>query len=241
LNVDLPFFLERYAPVTTGMAFVHQPIAKFWEKFQIRLEDLRKIWESPVGDYQVEKVNGGLVDFLEKIGPIKVPISKYGIISAGPEWTAWFDASPCPDRGQATYNAMIQEREVVVSVQSPHDPNGHPGSIGSTQFAHIDYQRSDRRVRQVIAHFESRWEFQTIGEPFLFEDLEAYKRKKIRDRLTPEMVAEYCRHFGLHIFDPNFYTGPGYIVTPYQPPNTKTTAYPIASNTSTVGRLTSGQ
>ena len=89
---------------------------------------------------------------------------------------------------------------------------------GSTQFNYYDGTRAEKVVsatgwhykvpgRSVLAHRESRWEFEEWGEPFPFEELEQYQARRIKDRLTPEMVERYCSHFGIDLFNPDFYSG----------------------------------
>jgi hypothetical protein len=46
---------------------------------------------------------------------------------------------------------------------------------------------------------DTRWEFHEKGEPFSFENLTQYGKRRIRDRLTPEMVREYCLALGWNI------------------------------------------
>ncbi len=42
----------------------------------------------------------------------------------------------------------------------------------------------------------NRWRFDTGGTPFAFEDMPAYDRRKLRDRLTPVMIESYLRKLG---------------------------------------------
>jgi hypothetical protein len=44
-----------------------------------------------------------------------------------------------------------------------------------------------------------RWVFDQVGEPFPFEDLEAYTRRRIRDRFTPAMMGDYLRGLGVDV------------------------------------------
>ena len=91
---------------------------------------------------------------------------------------------------------------------------------GSTQFLYKDYTRAEKVLsatgtdwcdqfprRYITAHHESRWEFVEQGEPLPFEEVEQYQARRIKDRLTPEMVERYCSHFGIDLFNPDFYSG----------------------------------
>ncbi|WP_241236062.1 hypothetical protein [Eikenella corrodens] len=105
-------------------------------------------------------------------------------------------------------------REVSV-VMVKDIPNDQPGS---TQFVYMDGTRAEKigtptdyyykiPGRYVLAHRESRWEFVEQGEPFPFEEIAQYQARRIKDRLTPEMVERYCSHFGIDLFNPDFYSG----------------------------------
>ena len=97
-------------------------------------------------------------------------------------------------------------REVSV-VMVKDIPNAQPGS---TQFVYMDGTRAEKigtptdyyykiPGRYVLAHRESRWEFVEQGEPFPFEEVEQYQARRIKDRLTPEMVERYCSHLGIDL------------------------------------------
>lgn len=90
--------------------------------------------------------------------------------------------------------------------------------LGSTQFSYSDGSRAKKIVSEtgyyyevlghyIAAHRESRWEFVEQGEPFPFEEVEQYQARRIKDRLTPEMVERYCGHLGIALFNPDFYSG----------------------------------
>jgi hypothetical protein len=106
-------------------------------------------------------------------------------------------------------------------------PNGQPGSV---QFELRDGRNASERVtrhgvmyecpaRSVAAHKESRWEFSEHGDRLPFEEVDKYQAKKIKDRLTIEMVERYCSRLGIELFDPDFYVGDGYVIHSYPRPN----------------------
>lgn len=45
------------------------------------------------------------------------------------------------------------------------------------------------------------WEFGQTGTPLPFEDVESYQRRRIRDRLTPDMVRRYIADLGVPPLD----------------------------------------
>jgi hypothetical protein len=50
------------------------------------------------------------------------------------------------------------------------------------------------------------------GTPQPFEDLAVYQRRRVRDRLTPDMLATYCGALGIRPFDQAFYGVRGQLV-----------------------------
>ncbi|WP_157362223.1 hypothetical protein [Haloechinothrix halophila] len=46
-----------------------------------------------------------------------------------------------------------------------------------------------------------RWSFGTEGEPFDFEEVENYSKRRIRDRFTPEMLERYLRALGVPMLE----------------------------------------
>jgi hypothetical protein len=57
-----------------------------------------------------------------------------------------------------------------------------------------------------------RWEWLASGTPQPFEDVAAYQRRRVRDRLTPDMLASYCGALGLRPLDESFYGTAGHLV-----------------------------
>lgn len=49
----------------------------------------------------------------------------------------------------------------------------------------------------VAANDGGKWVFETSGEPFEFEDLERYKRRRKSERFPPELLYEYLRELGV--------------------------------------------
>ena len=45
-----------------------------------------------------------------------------------------------------------------------------------------------------------------------FENTAAYTARRLTDRLTPRMLADYCAALGVDAFNDDFYTGPSRLV-----------------------------
>jgi hypothetical protein len=50
-----------------------------------------------------------------------------------------------------------------------------------------------------------KWDFFTTGEPLAFENLSAYKARRIRDRITREILLSYMEHWGAPVKSPDFW------------------------------------
>jgi hypothetical protein len=57
-----------------------------------------------------------------------------------------------------------------------------------------------------------RWTFGAHGEVQPFEKPESYTARRVKDRLTPEMLEEYCAALGVRYFDPSFYLPEGVLI-----------------------------
>ncbi|PPH59611.1 hypothetical protein C5C93_08425 [Rathayibacter toxicus] len=58
---------------------------------------------------------------------------------------------------------------------------------------------------------DGRWSLDLSGDPLPFEDLEAYKNRRVAERFTPDMLNDYCAALGLCPFDDDFYPGPCFL------------------------------
>lgn len=88
--------------------------------------------------------------------------------------------------GDKPYPATIWE------VYAPEPLGGQPP---------LGYRRSI-----AVANDGGRWVFEQSGDPFPFEEIEAYAAPRKPDRFTAEMLARYLRvGFGLEVFDEAFY------------------------------------
>jgi len=232
---DPDFFLYRYAPTTNSMAFFDIPYEELVD-FVVQWERERdKYREVPV---QKIDIGGTWEQRLNSLLPLNR--SKVMISETQSQWCvyvdncAWgTDLNSDPDHLCKVLG--IREVSVVMVRDIPKD------QPGSTQFVYMDGTRAEKIVsatgwhykvpgRYVLAHRESRWEFEEWGEPFPFEEVEQYQARRIKDRLTPEMVERYCGHLGIDLFNPDFYSGRACIFeTQVHPDTPKLLSFPNQS------------
>jgi hypothetical protein len=148
-------------------------------------------------------VNGTLSSMLDSLLPYAS--NKKLLVQHG-GWTAYMGGDIETDASYLGEKLKIR----VVSVHMIQDvPNGQPGSAA---FMMADNRSGgEPKIRALQAMKDSKWEWVDYGEAFPFEQVEKYSARRIKDRLTFEMIGEYCLNFGIHLFDPDFY-GAGYVV-----------------------------
>ena len=227
---DPDFFLKRCAPVTTSFSIV---FASFDEVRDHWLAWHRRGW-TPYGfNIPDQRFNHALDTKLDALLPLDrkarlITETRDGRIAIFSNHLNGGDGST-----DADYLATHYKRQRVRVVMAEDRPK--MGSLGSTQFGWADWgTKIDHWVghafRYVGATKESRWVWDDGGEPFVWEEVEAYKEKRIRDRLTPEMVERYCAHLGIDLFDPDYYSGRAMIVRLNPPPHIGDPSYAEIAN-----------
>ncbi len=215
---DPEFFLKKYEPVTSSMSFIDIDFEKCAQEIFEHNYRVNKEWEFP---WEVQKIHvpDNLVDKLYKMLPLApTNLTKELISKTTSNWVMYTTNgnSGSMSCSEASYVAERFKARVVTVLMVEDIRGGPPGSV---QFSVKDYSKSRDTFRIVSAHKESRWEWTDYGELFSWEEVEKYKEKKIKDRLTPEMLERYCKHLGIDLFNPDFYAGDAYIIESYTLPN----------------------
>lgn len=214
---DPYFFTERFAPVTTHMAFISADVSTVVTALGERAKRINAEWQLP-WEVKVETVEGRLADKLTALLPLtSIRSTKTLLTETRSEWTGYM-ANGFP-RGDVHIepeylSSTLRTRCVVCVVALPM-----PGiALGSIQFAHYDGRSEAVAARTVYVHKETRWSFEEHGSRLPFEDIEAYASSRVRDRLVPETVERYCNELGIRLFDDEFYCGKGHVIHTYPPP-----------------------
>jgi hypothetical protein len=66
------------------------------------------------------------------------------------------------------------------------------------------------RLRMVRVMKDPHWDFYEDGIPLDCENLVAYKKRRIKDRLTRESIAAYCREIAVDPSEPGFWRSPSH-------------------------------
>ena len=209
------------------MAFFDIPALDFADFIYQRKIELSKQWPSRSPVTQIE-TGRALEEKLHQLLPLNSAGNRTLVCETKSNWSVYVtnEISGADIHSQPSYiTKTLRIKSVAVTLVA--DTKDQPGS---TQFVYRDGTQTKEIIapqgsysefpsRSLAAHKESKWEFHEHGEPLPFEDLERYKEKRIKDRLTFDMVERYCAEFGISLFDPDFYSGYGRIIESKPWPN----------------------
>ncbi|MFD1709579.1 hypothetical protein FVQ98_11215 [Ottowia sp. GY511] len=217
---DVDFFRYKYAPTTTHMVFFDaSPIEVADLIYSHRLDLLSRTDRK--GEVQIENVDGPLESKLRKLLPLTNAENRMLVSGTKSNWALYLsNGIPGTDTGSLprylTRTLKVRSIAIVMVVDGPD-------SLGSMQFSYRngtalvnlgtpEAPYYDFPTRSVAAHRESKWEFREHGEPLPFEEFGSYRERRIKDRLTPEMIERYCGYLGISLFDLSFYDGVGRLI-----------------------------
>lgn len=144
---------------------------------------------------------------LSRLEPLTAPeVARRLVVECGGGWTALFDnfrTGSMPASILPFVGTRLGVR-CLVATSIPHFKGGPPGAV---QLFVYDGSLGPilQPVRVVEVVFETRWDFGQLGAALPFERLDAYQLPRKRDRLTHDMLVEYCAALGTHPFDASWY------------------------------------
>jgi hypothetical protein len=199
---------EKFAPITSKIGYLRLDL----DAAALALEEwLRDI--TPDG-ITVERMETGFPACLRSLEPLTMPtIPRHLLVEASNGWTAYFNCSLRGTDAVSAIGHLSQQAGChgLIIVTVPHkngSTNRTSGRLGAVQFQMLGPVRTDflNYVRTIDVGFDGkRWEFELGGTPQEFEELDAYKAFRIRDRFTSTMLERYCAALGVEVFDPDFY------------------------------------
>jgi hypothetical protein len=195
----------RYAPITDAIGFLEAEFA------EVVAADIR--WRASLGGYNGRPVSGPLPSLLDSLLPLTGPQSRYVWVETAGPWTAYFDNFVVGTDAFPPVSYLAQQlgcRGVAIGCRQGTARRGASASFslyGSLQTEWLNVVRSVAAVEE-----DGRWKWSASGTPQPFEDLAAYRQRRVRDRLTPELVISYCGALGIRAFDESFYGMAGQVV-----------------------------
>ncbi|WP_433380778.1 hypothetical protein ACQPZX_15920 [Actinoplanes sp. CA-142083] len=210
---------ESLAPLTSRIGFLEAPVNEVAKSLREWLENLRR-------QVRVTSFEGGLQENALRLQPLISGAAPRDLVVAtrNPRWTAVLDCLYQGGNQVTTVGYLARTMRVQgLVVSSISDSRGAPGvpqRFGARQFElfapietdFLNYVRTISVIRE-----GERWRFDAAGTVQDFEDEAAYARRKIADRFTEDMLADYCAALGLHPFDDDFYPGPSILLETDEP------------------------
>lgn len=204
INPDL-LFDGRLDAFTRSIAFIEAPLAEVEAAYR---SWARYIEEHGNGRRLFRPVSGSLDVALGQLEPVTYPSGDALLLETSSRWTAAFSRSADVLFAQTLGNLM-QRRNVRTSF-SPHiTREGQSIRYGNRAFALADGRG---QLRSLQASFQSRWQWNAIGNSLPFERSDAVVSKRIPDRLTLDDINAYCKHLGIQRNEPSFYGFNGFLV-----------------------------
>jgi hypothetical protein len=212
---------DEYAPVTSSIGFLRAPLDDVAEAL--------RSWRSRIhGAVECEGLPGGLVDNVNRLEPLTGGVRPRELVVAtrNPDWTAVFDCGVQGGDQVTTVGYLARtipcQGVVVVSIRDSAGGVGLPPRFGALQLEMFGPVATDflNYVRTIsLVHDGSHWRFDANGTVQDFEDPGAYRRRKIVERFTLQMLVDYSAALGLEPFAPDFYPGRSIlVVNPASPP-----------------------
>jgi hypothetical protein len=201
-----PLLCNGFAPITQAIGFLEAPWAAVVEA--------DREWRASIGRYPGRSLVGSFEEHLSALLPLTGPLVRHLWVATQGAWTAYFDNfrigsdpwSPIPylsgRMGCRGVAIMWRPQTATAYGATRFDLYGQPPVDA------LNYTRSVAAIND-----GGRWSWDAIGEVQPFEVTDAYLAKRIRDRLTPELIDRYCQALGIRPFDDQFYGGPAHLVT----------------------------
>lgn len=214
-TADVTLLDDHFAPVTSSIGFLRAPHRD--------VVDALVAWRRGIhGTAEAHELTGGLPENITRLEPLTGGVRPRELVvaTASAEWTALFDCGvqggdPVTTVGYLS-RTMLAQGVAITSIPDRQATDTQPDRYGARQFELFGPLATDfmNYVRTVsVVRDGARWRFDAAGTVQDFEDTDAYTRRKVADRFTPEMLVAYAAEVGLRPFDDDFYPGPCTLVT----------------------------
>ena len=210
MNVNNDFFLARAGhPSLKPFYFIGAPFEKALDLYLKRRMDLSDFYQNlkPKLSYLDEEYT--LSQKLDFLNPLEITgSSKYLLLETQSDWSLLIGNNRNgTDFSSVPYEALLWKIRLLTMYLRPYFGKDEFGAVSFTLYeGSKQVSRHDCETRDVMLHKEtSRVEFMEYGTPLPFEQTEKYTERLKKNRLTVEMIEEYCKHLGISLFDLDFY------------------------------------
>lgn len=209
------YFVDEHAPVVFRMGFLDASLDASSDAF-VR-------WKSSLYDsVEVSQVApDGLIKHAARLEPLTLPPRRSLFVATRSAWTAYLDNSILGTDaiGPVCHLSDVLGCRGVLLTCVPHTLRGDfgraKGTYGAVQFELYGPGADNPLgcVRSVSATYDGgRWRFEANGSMQAFEDIDSYSRRRISDRFTPKLLADYARALGIDAFSEDYYRGDARLV-----------------------------
>ena len=211
---------DRFAPITSTIGFIEIDLQNAVAGFMR--------WQEPIHAPRgvvlaTRTLDGDLPSTLSALLPLtSVETRRFLFVPTASAWVAFFDNNHggTDATGPMAYLARTLRcralRVVAVPHHEPRRDQGHwRGRYGATilDLFGAEVTNHSNTIRSItMMNDGGSWTFDEIGGPLPFEDLEAYKARRVRDRFPFELLRSYLKHLRLEPFDEQFYRAPAVLV-----------------------------
>jgi hypothetical protein len=198
---------EHYAPITSSIGFL-----------RISLEeavDALTAWRnSHAANVATEELQAAFPQCLHALEPLTGGAKpRELLVETSGGWIAYFDCSlqgtdATTTIGYLSRSAGCQGLAIDVVPHTVGRSGNKPGRYGAVQFEMFGPLPTEflNYVRTVsVAHDGGRWVFTATGTVQWFEEVDAYKVRRARDRFNSDMLSRYCQALDLDVFNPASY------------------------------------
>lgn len=204
-------FESKLAPLTNHIGFIEADIEEVIIGFEGWFNWMNMKKSNPI-TYKFKPLSGTFESILPEVyNLLPHDVNKRLLLSTNSNWIAYLDNY---SRGAEISNLKVVSKRInkrYIGITAwEHNFGKQPNANGWGGGDFIYSNPATGQYRSVGLRYElTKWEFDQYGDPLPFEELEVYKAKPIKNRLTPEMVDRYAKHFGIDFFNEDFYMPPG--------------------------------
>lgn len=210
MNINKDIFLAKDGhPSLKQFYFIGAPFEKALEFYLKRRIDLSDFYQNlrPKLSYLNEEYS--LSQKLDLLSPLEITgSSKYLLLETKSNWSLLIGNNrEGTDFSCVEYEAMLWKVKALTIYLKPYFKKDEFGIVSFCLYdgsKPISRHECEARIIQLYKE-TSRIEFSEYGTPLPFEQTEKYNERLKKNRLTVEMVEEYCKHLGIALFDLDFY------------------------------------
>jgi hypothetical protein len=202
---------NEFAPVTFRFGFVEASFPSLRDAF----EQWR--WDIDAGfavKTEFRNIVAPLETALLSLQPLTTPLDRYLLVETKSNWTAIFANGLRVNDvfSPVSYLPLLLNcRGLEVGYAPDRSKSDRKDLIrmwGHALFALYGPSNTDwlNRIRYLsVSNDVGGWSFSESGDVQRYEELDAYKKRRIQERLTFEMLERYCRALGVEVNQVEFY------------------------------------